>query len=136
MPKRAQWDPSYTVGHELIDAQHLGLLAQCHLLADDCAADAGPERDQRFDTAFARLKALAREHFEAEASLRAACGDPDLEDHRAEYFEFEYLADEIATTENFDRLELQRFVTLWCVGHIAGSVKALRDLLAGGGAQA
>ena len=40
------------------------------------------------------------------------------------------LAADIATTENFDRLELQRFVTLWWVGHIAGSAAGLRACLA------
>ena len=46
--------------------------------------------------------------------------------------EFDYLVDEIVTTENFDRLELQRFLALWCLGHIAGSAGDLRALLAGG----
>ncbi|MBL0085437.1 MAG: hypothetical protein IPP44_01790 [Ideonella sp.] len=139
MPIRVPWEPDFSVGHELIDAQHQGLLSQCSLLADHCLADhclaeAGERSDRSFDQDFDRLKALAREHFETEAALLARCGCADLEDHRIECDEFEYLAGEIATTENFDRLELQRFLALWCLGHIKGSAGQLRAVLAGGNA--
>jgi hemerythrin-like metal-binding protein len=132
MPMRAPWGPEFSVGHELIDAQHRDLLAQCDLLADLCAGAGDEARDRQFDQAFDRLKALAREHFETEASLLADRGFPDLEDHRIECDEFEYLASDIATAENFERLELQRFLTLWCIGHIKGSLAPQRALLAGG----
>jgi hemerythrin-like metal-binding protein len=130
MPNRERWDPGWSVGHPVIDAQHQALLAQCNLLADHCEPGDGPANGQAFDQAFEKLKALAREHFDAEATLLAAHGDPDLEDHAVECDEFDYLADEVATTEHFDRLELQRFLSLWCVGHIAGSAHRQRALLA------
>ena len=136
MPIRAPWEPDFTLGHGLIDQQHQGLLTQCNLLADHCQDGDGEDADRRFDQAFDRLKALAREHFETELSQLAGCGYPALEDHRIECEEFEYLADEIATTQNFDRLELQRFLTLWCIGHIRGSAQQQRDFLAGGNAAA
>lgn len=132
MPNRVSWEPDFAVGHERIDAQHRDLLDQCNLLADHCSSEGGDDSEPRFDQAFGRLKALAREHFEAETALLAACGHPGLEDHRIECEEFEYLADEIATTENFDRLELQRFLALWWVGHIKGSAAPLRAIFAGG----
>jgi hemerythrin len=91
------------------------------VLADHCGGAGGEQAARSFDHAFEHLKLLARQHFETEASLLAACAYPDLEDHRIDCDEFEYLADEIATTANFDRLELQRFIALWCVGHIVGS---------------
>jgi hypothetical protein len=53
-------------------------------------------------------------------------GDTDTEDMALECDEFEYLADEIATTANFDRLELQRFAALWCLGHVRGSAQRCR----------
>lgn len=136
MPIRVPWDADFDVGHELIDAQHRDLLTQCHRLAEHCVAGEGEASARQFDQSFDRLKALAREHFATEASLLASRGWPGLEDHRIECDEFEYLADEIVTIENFDRLELQRFLTLWWVGHIRGTARPLRELLAGGNAGA
>lgn len=117
-----QWEADFALGHALVDAQHQALLTQCKQLAEHCAGNGSEAQDQAFDQAFERLKVLAREHFETEASLLAACSSPELEDHHIEREEFEYLCDEIVTTENFDRAELQRFLALWCVGHIKGSV--------------
>ena len=132
MPNRVPWEPDFAVGHALVDAQHRGLLAQCNLLADLCLAGDGEDSRRGFDQAFEQLKVLARQHCETESSLLARGDFPDLEDHRIEFEEFEYLAGEIATTGNFDRLELQRFLAVWCLGHIRGTVDAQRAYLAGG----
>ncbi|HRD94893.1 MAG TPA: hemerythrin family protein [Rubrivivax sp.] len=131
MPQRIQWEPDYGVGHTLVDEQHRGLLDQCNLLAELCLSEGDAACDSRFDQAFDRLQALAREHFEAETALLARCGYAELEDHRFACDEFAYLVDEVITTENFSRVELQRFLALWWVGHIAGSAPQLRALLAG-----
>lgn len=132
MPNRPQWDAQLSVGHALVDAQHQALLAQCNVLAEHCAAgDAAA-----FDAAFERLKALAREHCDTESTLLAQRAYPELDDHRFEFDEFEYLAAEIATAENFDRPELQRFLALWCVGHVTGGARELREFLAEAGAAA
>ena len=132
MPTHVQWEPDFSVGHELIDTQHRNLLTQCNLLADHCLGEASEDSDRRFDQSFDRFKALAREHFEAEESVLSSGGFPDLEDHRIECDEFEYLVGEVATTENFDRPELQRFLALWWVGHIRGSAGLRRAFFAGG----
>ena len=118
MPIRVEWSPAYRTGDESIDTQHQGLLAQCNVLADLCEAPADEAGAARFDAAYQQLKALARTHFDAELAQMAREGDPELDDHRAECEEFEYLAGDIATAENFDRLELQRFIALWCLGHV------------------
>lgn len=131
MPIRALWEPDFSVGHELIDAQHQALLAQCQLLADHCTAADAQASERQFDEVFEHLKLLASEHFRTEVALLAECGYPGLEDHGLDCDEFQYLADEIATAENFDRLELQRFLTLWFVGHITGSAAQQRACLAG-----
>ena len=128
MPCLAPWDPGFVVGHPLIDAQHGALLAQCDRLAELCGGGPGAADDAAFDAAFERLKSLAREHFDAEAALLAARGDADAEGHSLEGDEFEYLAGEIATTANFDRPELQRFLALWCLGHVRSSAQRYRDL--------
>lgn len=116
------------MGNELLDSQHRNLLAQCNTLAD-CIADAGSESDLKFNDTFAALMAQAREHFAAEEALLTQCGYPMLEEHQNEYDEFDYLANEIITTENFEQVELQRFLALWWVGHIVGSGKKYRAFL-------
>lgn len=123
MPCLTPWDPGFAVGHPLIDDQHRALLAQCETLAGLCGHNADPAA---FDAAFSRLKALTREHFAAEVAVLVERGDTDTEDMALECDEFEYLADEIATTANFDRLELQRFAALWCLGHVRGSAQRCR----------
>jgi hemerythrin len=131
MPQRIQWEPDYGVGHTLIDEQHRGLLNHCNLLAEHCLSEGDAACDGRFDQVFDKLQALAREHFEAETALLARCGYAELEDHRFACDEFAYLVDEVVTTENFSRVELQRFLALWWVGHITESAVQLRALLAG-----
>jgi hemerythrin len=136
MPQRVDWNPDFSVGLALIDAQHQSLLRQCNLLADHCSADGGEEQQGLFDLALDRLMALARAHFTAETDLLAQHGCPELEDHRFDCDEFEYLVSEIATPEYFDRVELQRFLALWFLGHVMGSAAQLRAALAGRGAAA
>ncbi|MEY2687844.1 MAG: hypothetical protein RL375_2042 [Pseudomonadota bacterium] len=131
-PLRAAWEPQFSAGHQLIDAQHRGLLSQCNQLADLCEHAGAEPGFQAFDQAYEQLKALARTHFETELSLLASANYPDLEDHQFECDEFDYLSAEIVTAENFDRVELQRFLTLWCVGHISGSAQQQAACLAGG----
>jgi hemerythrin-like metal-binding protein len=118
MPIRVEWSPAYRTGDESIDTQHQGLLAQCNVLADVCAGPDDEAGAARFNAAYQQLTAQARTHFDAELAQMAREGNPELEDHRAECAEFGYLASDIATAENFDRLELQRFIALWCLGHV------------------
>lgn len=121
MPNRVEWNPSFSVGDEILDGQHRRALEQCNLLAEHCRAGSGD--DGRFQQALDTLMAFALEHFAVEEARLAQCQYPDLDDYRHECGEFEYLAAEIITTENFDKLELQRFLALWWVGHIMGAAK-------------
>ena len=73
--------------------------------------------------------ALARAHFVAEEALLSARGFTGLDDLRNEVEEFDYLANEIVTTANFDREELQTFLCLWWAGHIAGTAQEHRACL-------
>jgi hemerythrin-like metal-binding protein len=129
MANRPQWDPRYGVGNTILDAQHQGLLAHCNALAD-CLAEAGGEGDRKFRQVFEELMTLSREHFATEEALLAKGSYPDLEEHRHEREEFDYLAAEIVTTENFDKDELQTFLALWWTGHLLGSVDKQRTFLA------
>ena len=128
MPNRVQWDPQYSVGNEVLDAQHGNILAQCNDLAD-YLADTSAEVDREFRKVFDELMMRAREHFATEEALLARHGDALLDELRDERDEFEYLAAEIITTENFDKDELQTFLALWWTGHIVGSAEKHRAAL-------
>lgn len=120
-----QWEAGHSVGHAALDEQHREILARLDTLADCLdAADAG-----RFDDTFRELMELARAHFAAEEDLLVRCGYAELDDYRSEREEFDYLAAEIATPENFDRNELQTFLCLWWTGHILGVARKHRACL-------
>jgi len=126
-PNRVHWDPGFTVGRPAIDEQHRHLLEQCNALADLCAVDGGnAPADASFKATYEQLMAVARAHFAAEEALLIAGVHPELDDYRCEIEEYEFLAAEIATTENFDKIELQRFLALWWLGHILGDAKRAR----------
>jgi len=122
---RLKWLPQLGLGNATLDAQHRALLDQCEALAG-CVAEVN---DARFDEVLRGLMTLAREHFDAEEALLGRAGYPEMEALRNEREEFEYLAAEIITTENFDRQELETFLSLWWSGHILGSVGKQRTFL-------
>ena len=62
MPIRVQWDSSFSVGNDLLDRQHQGLLALCNDLAECIAAGRG-ESLLRFHDILYQLTQYAREHF-------------------------------------------------------------------------
>jgi hemerythrin-like metal-binding protein len=128
MPNRVQWDPRHSVGDETLDDQHKAILAQCNALAD-CLADESEEGERKFRQTFDELMLRAREHFAAEETWLAGAGYPDLDEHRDERDEFDYLAAEIITTENFDKGELQTFLALWWTGHIVGAARRHRAFM-------
>ena len=109
----AVWTAADATGDAGIDAEHQALLAHCARLADCCQADA-----TGFDEALAAFKALARAHLQTEASRLDASDTEAIEDLQAERDEFEAFAEDVVSTAYFDRVELQRFVTFWTLGHI------------------
>lgn len=129
MPQRPQWDPAFTVGHEPTDSEHRALLEQCNRLADLCSDGAAP--DAAFDRAFDDLVALARRHFAAESALLARLAPSTEDDPGMAGHEFEELLESFVAPGHFDRLELQRFMALWWLGHVAETAPMLRELLEG-----
>ncbi|MEI8029789.1 MAG: hemerythrin family protein [Comamonadaceae bacterium] len=130
MPNRVQWNPSYSLGNEILDRQHCDILMQCNALADTFA-DTGSQGEQKFQKIFSELMAQCGEHFSTEEMLLTRCACTGIEEHQNEHDEFNYLANEIITAENFENIELQRFLTHWWVGHIVGSGKRYRAILKG-----
>jgi len=129
-PNRVQWTPQFSVGNATIDAQHQQLLAECNALADLCADGGNDIADPQFMAVYDRLMALAHAHFATEEALLQAGAYPESEAYHFEIDEYGYLAEEIATAENFDKIELQRFLALWWVGHILGATKSQASYLA------
>ncbi len=129
MPNHVQWDPLYSVDNEVLDNQHKAILALCNALAD-CASDPGQDAEQQFRAIFNELLTRVREHFSTEEALLSTSDHPELDDHRAAQEEFEYLGTEIITTANFEMPEIQRFLSLWWVGHLVDSAKKYREGLA------
>ncbi len=128
MAKRTQWIPHFSTGNALLDEQHQHLLAQCNTLADCLGEEVGKANEQ-FPGILAGLMTSVREHFSSERALLAGNGYPMLDEHEHESEEFEFLAAEIISTENFDPDELQTFLTLWCTGHIVGTATQQRPYL-------
>lgn len=126
MSNRVEWDKSYSTGVDSLDMQHRQLLAQCNTLAGSLSGDGteyGPEFQARLDTLIDSVRQL----FVAEQTHLE--GFPTLDDYNDEIDEFEFLVADIATAENFDAVEVQRFLSLWCVGHVAGFGSKYRDWL-------
>ncbi|MDD5297388.1 MAG: bacteriohemerythrin [Rhodocyclaceae bacterium] len=128
MPNIVRWNSNYGTGNEILDHQHQDILAKCNTLAD-FISDSGPENDQQFQNIFNEIMTLVREHFATEEALLTRCGYPLIEEHMSEHDDFEYLAADIMTRENFEKAELQEFLALWWVGHIVDSGKKYRAAL-------
>lgn len=126
-PIYTQWNQSYAVDDEGVDERHKAILAQCNALAD-CVAETSPDNDLKFKNIFDELMVNARELFQAEENLLARCGYPALEEVRDEGGEFEYLVTNIATVENFDKVELQQFLASWWAGHLVDFSRKYRKL--------
>jgi hemerythrin-like metal-binding protein len=125
MAKRTHWIPHFTTGNTVLDEQHQQLLAQCNTLADSL----GEENNPQSAAILEQLMSSVRAHFETERSLLTSCNYPLLDEHEHEGEEFEFLAAEIISTENFDMDELQTFLALWCTGHIVGTSGKQRPYL-------
>lgn len=124
MSAQVAWDEGYATGDADIDDRHRQLLAQCNRLAG-LLPDDGVVYSPEFQAQFDILIESVRQLFAAEQSRLEEC--PSLDAHGDEIDEFEFLVADIATAENFDAIEVQRFISLWCVGHIAGFGTRYRD---------
>lgn len=128
MAKRTQWIPHFSTGNAVLDEQHQQLLVQCNALAD-CLTDSGEAGEYSFSGILEQLMSSVREHFLSEMELLSSKGYPMLDEHEHEGEEFDFLASEIISTENFDQDELQTFLALWCTGHIVGTSVRQRPYL-------
>lgn len=123
MPNRIEWDPSFSVGHPMLDLQHQRLLAQCNALAD-CLALSGRESDLKFHGILHELSDYARTHFSTEEQLLKSVHYPFIEEQIKEHREFQEVMIELnvlAMGGILDKLQTQRMVADWWGKHILGS---------------
>jgi hemerythrin-like metal-binding protein len=110
------------VGNEVLDNQHKTILDQCN-------AHQGQDSEPQFRAIFNELLMSVREHFSTEEALLSSAAYPELDGHWEALEEFEDLAANVITTDNFEIPEIQRFVALWWVGHLIDSAKKYRPFL-------
>lgn len=119
-PIRVEWEPGFATGDEGIDQAHRELLARCCALAHAlgaAAADAAAD-EPAFVREFDALVAAVRAHLATEAAGLQGRDDAVALAQREEREDFEDLVAEVATPGHFDPVELQRFIALWCYGHV------------------
>lgn len=120
-----EWDESYSVGDEKMDAQHRGLIDLINLLDDETMTAIALER----------LKSYVNEHFRDEETMLEAAGYPGLDEQKAEHGEFEdWLSrthrDYVTGGDPKGQMEdVQEFLKTWLTNHILSSDKAYSDWL-------
>ena len=142
---RLPWQESWTLGIELVDAEHQSLVDSVNQLAARFTLDPAQAAESLgvagWDTpgdpeanhvalisALEALAEQAREHFKHEEALMRAIDYPDLASHRSEHALL--LAEYIEMVRDLDRqslihLESETVQSLhhWLVGHMVGADK-------------
>jgi hemerythrin len=128
-----QWQPSYSVGNQLLDDQHKKLLSLCQE-AVSCMAEDGPEGRSHFHRILNELAGYVNRHFQTEEGILKQCGYPLLDHHRKEHLEYESrLTDFLlsATMGEIDRDGLHHYLSQWWSEHILGSDKQYAECIQG-----
>ena len=146
---RLPWQESWTLGIDMMDAEHQSLVDGINQLAVRFTADPAqaaeplgvvgedtpPDSSANHVALITALEALAeqaREHFKHEEALMRAIDYPDLASHRSEHALL--LAEYIEMVRDLDRqslihLESETVQSLhhWLVGHMVGADKDYAD---------
>ncbi len=128
------WDPAVmSVGHALIDEQHIKLLELLNNMSDSIATKAD---DKDFvKKVLQELCDYTVEHFNTEESLMDPEAYPEYDTHVSEHMEctqavLDFLQAFSEKNEG-DLREFSDFATNWVVSHVLGTDKALGRFLAG-----
>lgn len=132
-----EWQPAFSVGHSLLDAQHKKLFELCHEAACHIADDT-PAGLAKFRIILDQLADYVNEHFRSEEALLRKHGYPLLESHKEEHLNYQLkLANFLlaAALGEVDKTSIVACLAGWWAEHILGSdqqyVSALQALLAG-----
>lgn len=113
------WDPSYSVGVEILDHQHKNIISMINALSSKSDARVYSETISELLT---RLVQYASEHFKTEERLLEKYGYPDLVAHKEKHKAYRLKAVEFCSkTMAHDQsvpLELKTFLEKWWENHI------------------
>jgi hemerythrin-like metal-binding protein len=117
-----EWKESYSVGIELLDNQHQGLVKQINILHD--AMKIGQAKDS-LDEILNKLITYTTTHFKSEEDLFAQYSFPDSDKHIAEHKSF--VEEVLRFKDDFDNVrimvtfEVMDFLKSLLIKHILGS---------------
>lgn len=83
---RLTWSPSYSIGHELIDRQHIQLFTY---FDEFLTASSQGAAKQALIEVHSRLDEYTKVHFSAEEKLMRDSGYPELAQHRRQHLSFQ-----------------------------------------------
>ncbi|HJV23169.1 MAG TPA: bacteriohemerythrin [Holophagaceae bacterium] len=117
---RIEWAPSWSVGDDLLDHEHQGLIALINRLADvEAGASADP---QVWRDCLAEMVLYAENHFRHEEERMGQVAYPHLEAHRAGHLRFRKQISALAQASEGRALEaisdLHAFLAAWLRNHI------------------
>ena len=115
------WDDSYSLGFEIVDNQHKGLVAMTNELFQSCKEE-GSVADTALEKTIKEALEYAQTHFYTEEKYMKETNYPNLSPHRKEHEDF--VAQVRKTLEEFEQgraepIILARFLKKWLLNHIA-----------------
>ena len=117
-PDFIKWEPSYEIGHELIDSQHRVFVMLLNKFAQSSRNEASDDYVLR---TLNELKKYAEFHFISEENLMIECDYPDLIQHEKIHStiiaELAILTDHLAN-HLVQPIELVSFLRKWVLNHI------------------
>ena len=127
------WNPSYSVGHPVLDEQHMRLLALVGQIAA-CAEDDSLEGTNQFHVILGELSVYAMTHFHTEEQLLSQCNYALLKEQRAEHQRYKVGLGDFhlsALSGVVDKVGLKQYLSDWWLHHILESDMRYKDALQG-----
>lgn len=130
MSEPLQWKDDYSVGVEVLDRQHRGLIQLINRLgSDETTADT-------ITRVFEELEAYTKEHFAHEEALMKAADYGDFKAHRQQHKAFEQWLSAVRQSSSMGVTSpsllietIDAFLRDWLVNHILSSDMAYKDAL-------
>lgn len=128
-----QWQPNFSVGNPVLDAQHKKLLSLCKQ-AIECMSDNSREGVSLFHHILNDLSEYVDQHFQTEEALLKASGYPLLDKHKEEHLEYRLKLTNFllsATLGEINKAGLHHYLSGWWSDHILGSDKQYSGFIKG-----